>query len=354
VETGTRPRWLGGFIRETANGKPVYVIEKRISGALFKVSTRRHTEDAAMRELRRFEADPGGYDPTRTADTLTMTPELVMEHVDWQMTPRPAGRGNSRQWALECGNFLKGWLEALGGRDLRRVSSIDVKHLLKRWETSLPARVVAIKGFFSWLRKEKGLLKHHEDPMPDVRIPERHAAKETLTGARDVPFQRVQKVYRHLRKDVRDILLLLSGTGWHLSEVRRFATNGEIRKDPTGKHLATLVTFHKRKEKAVSGIMHREHLDAAKRLRAAGTMLSDSTLAGLMRKANRRAGIKPDERPVYFGDMRHNVSTWAIEAGEDIGVTAKAFNHTSEKMLRQHYVRHAVPRATIKTRVLKG
>jgi hypothetical protein len=351
VETAGRERWLGGFVRRTVRNKPVFVIEKRIGGRLFKASTRCHTEDAALRELRKFEANPFAYRPG--AAGLVLTKELVLEHVDWQMAPAPLGAENSRAWALSCGNFLVAWLEALDGRDLRHVSSTDVKALLKTWTTSLPARIVALKGLYTWLRKEKGVLKHHEDPMPDVRIPERHAAKETATGARDVPFDRVQKVYRHLRRDVRDVLFLLTATGWHLSEVRRFAEAGEIRKDPTGKHLATLVTFHKRREYAVAGLVHQEHLEAAKRLRAAGTMLSDSTLAGLMRSANRKAGVARDERQVYLGDMRHSVSTWAIEAGDSMENTAKALNHSGEKMLRRHYVRHAVPRATIKVRVLK-
>lgn len=359
VETATpkkkRPVWLGGFIRVTARGKRVYVIEKRIGGVLFKASTRKHTEDAAIKEFRKFEADPGGYDPTKSADSLIMTPELVLEHVDWQTAPRPAGLGNDHEWALTCGSFLKAWLEAYGNRDLRRVTAVDIKQMLRRWKTSVPNRVSALKGFYSWLRKEKGLLKHHEDPTPDVPIPGRRAAKETETGARDASFEKVQRVYAHLREDVRDILLLLSGTGWHVSEVRRFVTNGEIRKDPTGKHLATLVTFHKLREHAVSGLTHPEHLEAARRLREKGYMLSRKHLATLMLKANIAAGIDPEtERPVYLGDMRHSVGTWAIEDGEDIAATAKAFNHTSEKMLRRHYVRHAVPRATIKTRVLKG
>lgn len=355
METEGRRRWLGGFVRETKRGKPVFVIEKRIGGVLFKVSTRRHTEDAAVRELRRFEADPGSYDPTVSADTLKMTPELVIEYRNWMVEPRPVGRGNSHAWGLQTASFLLDWLEALGGKDLRRITAPDVKAALATWDTSLPGRVVALKGFFSWLRKELGVLKHFQDPMPDVRIPEREAAKETATGPRDVPFDRVQLVYRHLREDVRDILLLLTGTGWHVSEVRRFASAGEIRKDPTGRHLATLVTFHKRREKAVAGIVHQEHLDAARRIREQGFIWSGNTLAGLMRRANRDAGIDPKkERPVYFGDMRHSVGTWAIEAGDDIRDVARAYNHESEKMLRRHYVRHAVPRATVTTRVLKG
>src|SRR5689334_11441025 len=119
--TNVRPQWLGGFVRVTKSGKPVYVIEKRIRGALFKVSTRCHTEDAAVRELRKFEADPGGYVPGGV-ERLTITPELVIEYCDWMEAPLPLGRGNTHDWVIQSGRFLRDWLVALGGLDLRRIS----------------------------------------------------------------------------------------------------------------------------------------------------------------------------------------------------------------------------------------
>jgi integrase len=346
----TREPWLGGFIRRTGTGKPVFVIEKRIGGAYFKVSTRCHTKTAAERELARFEMDPTGYRPGAmvAGETVKFTAELITEYRD-----HLTAAGNTVEWAQENGRLLADWQEQLGHVDLRRVGATEhVKPALKAWSTSLPARVTVLKGLYTWLVKEKGVVKHAENPMPAVRIPERRSAKQGV-GPRDVPFDRVQLVYPHLRADLRDVLLLLSGTGWHVSEVRRFATAGEIRKDPTGKHLAVLVTWHKRREYAVAGLMHPEHLEAARRIREAGHIVSRNVLAAHMRKACDAAGL-PEGAPerVFFGAMRHSVATWAIEAGDEMLNVARAFNHTSEKMLRQTYVRHAVPRGTVKTRVL--
>lgn len=343
VETGRR-RWLGGFVRETARGKAVFVIEKRIKGELFKVSTRCHTEKAALAELARFEVDPMLYVPGG-AIGLRMTAELVVEYRNWQI----AERGNSHEWALTSGNMLMDWLEAFGDLDLRRLTSVRVRETLLRWKTSRPARVTVLKGFFSWLRRVKGLLKHHEDPMPDVPIPERKSSKET--GARDVPFDVVCRVYRALREDVRDVLQLLGGTGMHLNELRRFAEKGEIRADPTGQALATITVWHKRKEDFAYAITVPEALEAARRIRAGGKTLGRHRLWELTKRANRDAGIDEAER-LNLGDMRHCVGTWAIELGEDIRNIARAYNHESEAMLRRHYVRHAVPRAVIKTRPL--
>jgi integrase len=341
---GDRPKWLGGFIRFTKAGRPTYVIERHWRGGYFKASTRCHTEKAALSELARFEEDPESY-VAGGRDVLRMTPELIMEYRAHQIN-----KGITYEWANDVARLLGQWLVALDGRDLRKLKATEhIKPALVNWK-SQPARVVALKGFFTWLRKDRGLLEHAEDPMPDVRIPKRESSR--YTGPRDVPFDRVQRVFRALREDVRDVLQLLVGTGWHLSEAIRFATTGEIRKDPTGKHLAVLVTWHKRKEHAVSGLMKREHLEAAKRIRAGETMLGRSRLAYLMRRACRDAGLPKDEW-FGFGDMRHSVSTWAIEAGDTIENTAKAFNHASEAMLRGHYVRHAVPRGTVKTRTLR-
>lgn len=342
----TKQKWLGGFIRMTKSGRPTYIIEKHIHGAYFKVSTRRNTERGAIEEFERFEVDPAAY-VAGLVDALPMTPELVMEYRAWQI----GEKGNLTETANWNASMLRDWLKALSGKDLRRVSATkDIKPALAAWKTSRAGRIVALKGFYSWLRKEKGLVQHHQDPMPDVRIPKGGSSRET--APRDHPYKLVMRVYRCLREDVRDILQLLVGTGWHLSEVIRFASTGEIRKDPTGKHRAVLVTWHKRREKAVSGLMKVAHVEAAKRIRAKGYTLGRSRLAFLMRRANYDAGI-PKGQEVFFGDMRHTVSTWAHEMGEDIENTAKAFNHTDAKMLRQHYVRHAVPRATIKVKVLR-
>jgi integrase len=343
VETG-RPKWLGGFIRETARGKRVYVIEKRIKGELFKVSTRCHTEKAALAELARFEVDPMLYVPGGAVG-LRMTSELIIEYRNWQLTER----GNSHEWAHTSGNMLADWQAALGEIDLRRLTSARVKETLQRWDTSRPARVTCLKGFYTWLRKEKGLLKHHEDPMPDVRIPERKSSKET--GARDVPFEVVCAVFRALRPDVRDILQMMAGTGMHLAEAARFAEKGEIRPDPSKQALATLTVWHKRKEDFAYPVTSQDALDAATRIREQGWMLNRHRLWELMVAANKAAGV-PDEQRLNFGDMRHCVATWAIELGEDIRNVARAYNHESEAMLRKHYVRHAVPRAIIKTRPL--
>ena len=55
--------WFGGRIWCDDRGRNVYVIRKQVNGKRYEISTRSHTERAALEQLKRFEADPEGYDP---------------------------------------------------------------------------------------------------------------------------------------------------------------------------------------------------------------------------------------------------------------------------------------------------
>lgn len=347
--TAQREKWVGGFVRRSARGVPTYVIEKRVAGVYWKVSTRCHTERAAMKELERFEAGPSAYVPGAVvAEPLELTDTLILEHVEWQERVR----GNTRGWAKECGRVLCDWAEDLGGVDLRTVAASDVQAILRGRDTSKPARVIALKGFMRWLRTVKGLLKHHEDCMPDVPIPRGAPSKRD----RAVQLDRVERMAEHLAASTEshaamllDVLQVLVGTGWHLTEVMRFAKAGEVREDPTGQHLGVLVTWHKRKEWASTFAQHQEQLDAARRLRARGGLPSDTTLHKHWGLACDAAGV---ER-FGLGDLRHSTATWATEAGTAPGDVSRALNHSSPKTTRQHYIRHSIPLGVMNVRRLR-
>jgi integrase len=146
-----------------------------------------------------------------------------------------------------------------------------------------------------------------------------------------------------------DTLTLLQGTGWHVSEVRRFVLNGEIREDPTGRFLAVLVTWHKRKEAASSFAQNTETLEAAKRLKQLPRLFSNNTHAMRMEWACKEAGVPRFD----LGDMRHSVATGAAEDGTDQMEIAKALNHSTPKTTRDYYVRHRLPLGVMKVRPLR-
>jgi hypothetical protein len=56
-------KWDYGYIRKDAKGRKVHIIRVSIGGKRYEVSTRRHTQGAAIDEYRRFETDPENYEP---------------------------------------------------------------------------------------------------------------------------------------------------------------------------------------------------------------------------------------------------------------------------------------------------
>lgn len=337
--------WPGGHIRRGKRGD-VYVIERRVGGVHFHISTRVRAPNlgAAMKHLERFEADPDNYAPAGGRVALAMTAELVLEYQAWQLDVKKV----TRQWALNCGRCLAKWTTDLRGKDLTKLDlQKDIKPALAARKTSRPHRVIALKGFFKWLRREKGLLKHHQDVTLDLAVPQLRARK--TTRPRNVELERVKAVARRLPAAVRDVLVLQMGTGWHVSEVRRFAIVGELLEVTRGDGvLAVLVTPHKGGRLTRTPIKAAEHLEAAKRIKARGKILGDWTLSYHMHRAADAAGVDH----FGLGSMRHSVGTWAIEGGARMKEVAEFFGHRSSNTTDDFYANAAVPTVSIPVHTL--
>lgn len=341
-------KWAGGYIRWGKKG-PTYIIEQWRGGVRFHVSTRCRTERDALRELVRFDEDPANYSPVRLAPReerkpLVITSELVLAYREWLLTrERPV----TKEWANDCARILADWMEDLGGRDLRDVSVTQhLRPALDRRRGSRKHRIIAIKAFCAWLRKEKGLLRHAEDPTLDLAVPQGTAEKTRRRKV--VPRERVLAVIPHLRPEVRDVLILQTGTAWHISEVRRFAAGGEIVRQPQGSDLlAVLVVRHKSGELIPTPIQYPEHLEAAERIRAQGRIPSKHAIADAMEAACLAAQVP------YFtlGVMRHSVLTWAVEMGATPQQASEFAGHRSERTTRKYYIDLAVP--TVRVPVLR-
>ncbi|WP_140875109.1 hypothetical protein [Myxococcus xanthus] len=59
----SKQRWPGGYVHKQQDGQPLFIIERRVRGQRFHVSTRYHNLRLAMKQLDRFEADPLGNAP---------------------------------------------------------------------------------------------------------------------------------------------------------------------------------------------------------------------------------------------------------------------------------------------------
>ena len=208
--------WEGGRKWVGADGKvAAYYIRARVGGRRFEVRTPATTEGAAHAQLRRFQADPEGYDPAGDAprEGLFLTEDLVSEHLEYSRTT-----GNSAPWRRKQKHILAWWGDRLEAIDLRKVSLQDhVLPALKRKDaTAKHHRIAVLKGLYTWLRTEAHRISTAEDPVfGQLKVPQTRAAQ--LTKSKVVPRDHVLLVVEHLTAPWRDALLLQAGTGWHTS-----------------------------------------------------------------------------------------------------------------------------------------
>jgi hypothetical protein len=195
---------------------------------------------------------------------VVITADLVDKYHAHQLAA-----GITLEWADEVSRCLADWTDAFGGRDIRTLKlHVDIKPALARkdWKRK-PHRIKALKGFFRWLREERGLLERVDDPTLDLRVPQ--VTPEKWRRRKVVAPELVQLVLTKLEQPARDVLHLLTATAWHLSEVYRFAAEGELVRvaQQEGGPLAVLITKHKSGELTRTPVLYKEHLEAAQRLR---------------------------------------------------------------------------------------
>lgn len=327
-----RRKWLGGYVRQGKKGN-VFVIERWLHGVHHHVSTKCRTERAALKELEKFEANPAGYAPhtQATRGQLTLTPELVDEYERWQRDVKRTTASHSR----DCARYLEAWMHALAGKDLRTCTlHEDIRPALDGWTTARHARIVALKGFTAWLRREKGTLRRHEDPTLDLQVPP--SRPEKLRRRKAVARETVEATLAHLRADCRPLVVLLAGTGLHVSEARRFSKGDGELFSPTEAQkadgtVANLAVKHK------SGRLHvvaltQDTLDAALALKETGCP-THSVLWFAMRAACAAAGV-PDWN---VGSLRHSVATWLYEAGTPLHAISEQLGHRDPRTTADFY-----------------
>lgn len=356
------PGWPG-YVHRQKNGLSLFIIERKIRGRRFHVSTGAHTITAAKAQLERFEADPVGYDPRGgDGEKLQLTDKLIEEWEAFSL-----GRGNGRAYTRDHGRKLAVWLLKFGGADLRKLNLRQLREGL-RGLSARKHRIIAIKSFFTWLRTEKGLITTAQDATLDLKVPQ--ASPEKHRRRKVVPWQNVEKVLAYLEakatedaarlrtpndklepgvdaKRRRDCLLLLTATGWHVTELERFIRGGEVLRQAGGDVLAVLVVRHKGGDFARTPLTHREHLDAAERLRASGEVPRN------LQKEHVATCLAAKVPAFGLGVMRHSVATWAVEAGAAPEQVARFLGHKDKRTTERFYVDVAVPTNVIPLRRVK-
>jgi integrase len=326
-------QWAGGYVRTDREGRDTYWIRRKVGGVRYEVSTRCHTDRAAMAELARFEADPAGYQ-AGGGDPLRLDAEMVAAFMLAQETkPRPP----TLKWRAAQRAYLAWWSDVLGGRDLRRVNlGRDILPAL-RGQGAKHLRIATIKRLYSWLRETDRIAATEDPTFGRLKVPAPEPAQ--WTRSKVIPVESYTKARSHLVGAYRDALDVLAGTGWHVTELARFAQGGTV--EPyrgENPDVAGVLVCPRHK----AGGSHRtavsaDVLAAARRLRSHGG-LSESRFHRAVLAACDAAGVERF-RPGWF---RHTIATMATEAGA--ADQAPAFlGHRSATTTRRFYATRAVP-----------
>ncbi|HVI74512.1 MAG TPA: tyrosine-type recombinase/integrase [Anaeromyxobacteraceae bacterium] len=321
--------WDGGRIWRAADGSKTYWIERQVNGRRYAIRTSATTLKAAYEHLRRFEADPDGY--SAPAPALYLDNELIKEFLGWSLSVK----GNTPRWVQNQKSAMAWWLERFPRANLRHLDLRDILAALEK-APGRAAKVRVLKCFFAWLRKERHIIGAAEDP-----------TFGTLTAPQSRPAQwRKSKVLarehfllarEHLTGPWPDLLTVLGGSGWHLTELHRFAEAGAIEPLPTAlrvEHGAVAVLvcpLHK------SGAPHRtavsqEVLEAAQRVRARGAF-SESSFRRAIDSACDAAKIARFN-PGWF---RHSVASWAFMRGADPAAISAFLGHRATQTVKRFY-----------------
>jgi integrase len=332
--------WEGGFIRKNSRGKDVYFIRRSINGKRYSFSTRCHISSAAHEHLKRFEADPGGYDPggTPTTNQLLIDLELVREFLTWSRDVQE----NTPKWISYQKNYLSWWSVGLGDKDLRRLSlGSDILPYLEGWKAR-NHRIAVLKVFYTWLRTVKHLVKAHEDPMLDtLKVPQSAPGE----SKRSFSLEDYMKVRKHLEGHWRDGADVLAGTGWHATELVRFVATGVAKESTKTRGCILECPQHK------GGGIHRtevseEVFSAAKRLLRRGSF-DYFKFAKNLKKANKKAFKhikKVANRPnITPGTFRHSVGDMAVDGGASLAAVSTFLGHKDSRTTRRFYAKHSTP-----------
>lgn len=333
-----------GYILKDSKGRDVFYVRRQINGGeggtgkRYDVSTRCHSLRAALKQLERFEADPENYTPEgpKKREPLRITEKLVQEHLEYCRDVKQ----NTGHWLNNKKAYLAWWAERLGNLDLRRLSLAEHIKPALSGTAGRAHKIAVLKFFFAWLRKEKHLVALAEDPTVDM-LPVPQAKPAQLKKSKVIPAEHYETARKHLVGHWRNALDVQAATGWHTTELVRFAEGGAIEPPPTGAGpdvAGVLVCPWHKIGDANRTPVSAEVFEAGKRLREHGH-LPYERYCEAVKAACKAAGIEP----FTPGRFRHTVATHAINSGAPMAAVATYLNHRSPQTTRRAYATLATP-----------
>lgn len=312
----------------------VYYIRKRIEGHLYEVSTRCTSERAAHQQLQRFQANPSAYRPGGSPEgAVYLDGPTTKEFLDWSKA-----KGNTREHIKRQKSALGWWSKRIKNADLRTITAAELVRHLAPLKVGRKNRIATIKTFFSWLTRVEHRLAI--DPVADaLTVPQ--SKPQQWTEDKVIPRELYEAVRAKLESPWREAVTVLAGTGWHVTEMRRFAAGGRIDEHPNelDREKGTRVLLCPRtKGGAPLRTAVSPEVAAAAEVLLRHRTLSYWTFRDALIRASPDAAqwLKP-------GRFRHSIATWAINSGADPAAVAAFLGHRSPATTRKFYATHAVP-----------
>jgi integrase len=331
-------QWPGGRVWRSAGGVRTYFIRRKVNGRTYEVSTHCTLERAAIKQLERFEGDPEGYAPSGVrGDAVVLDAELAKAFLAWSKNTK----GNSTDWVNKQKRYLQWWAGKLGRRDLRRVTLRDYIRPALDSAPGSKQRIEVIKGLYAWLRRERCTIRASEDPTyGTLAVPQ--GRPEQWRVSKVISREHHDALISALAQPWRDMVTLLAGTGWHVTELARFIRDGVVAELPGAASRAhgafkVLVCPRRKSGEMMRTAVTSEVAEASERLRKRGTF-SKIRFYQAVASGCDVAGI-PRFPP---GRYRHTVATWAIEQGADPAAVAAFLGHKSASTTRRFYATLAV------------
>lgn len=374
-------KWDGGRVKQNRRGQRVWVLEQQHLNRPYTMTLPVRSEAEALAELALFRRDRVAYVEARSRERAAAAAppagsrkgdaSITADRVESFLTFLRAEK-KSEGYVAYVKTYLADWTEALDGRDLRDLTLADLRAALATWDAATHKRIVALKSYTAWLRRE-GELKRNEDPTLDLDVP---AVKATrAVEDRSYTAKQIEQVYAALTnysfapgwgddapesaprvtvdlQPVRDVFLLRALAGMHGSEIERLAKGeGVIRElKGYGKIAGTLFFPHKKGGGHVVSVGTKA-LAAAMRLQAAGSAPNRMlTCRAIRRVLDRDPKLQP--RNFRLENLRHSWITLTASGGEliqpknagvPLDVVAQIAGHTNTMTTRKHYLGVYIP-----------
>lgn len=342
--------WAGGRVRVARDGSEVFILERMIHGERFTRTLDARTEKEANAELALFDTNPDAYAgrEVRKAEA-TKAAAVVSDALIAQLLADMAADEMSEGHKKSVQSYLRKWRDVLDGRDLRKVNLVELREALRGWSTARKYRIIALKTFTAFLRRE-GLLKPADDASMELHVPTSKPGKPHSQRAYQIAH--VEKIYREVKSQfVRDVLCVAAKTGLHQTEIDRLARGmGEVVDLEGHGEIAGTIRF-----KHKSGEDHVRSVDA--QTLAAVRRLQVRQKAPNRHAAHESIGYAAQRAQVGLinpGQLRHCFATWAQErgarkvepaagSGVSIHEVAAALNHKSPTTTKRYYDGVQVP-----------